>query len=333
MASLKLCVCDRTRERLIGTKLDLVDTVHVPFATLVKSLSDVPDSGLWLSPFRGIPKGPRLSRFDVIYLDDEARVLDSIESFTVEEFEPLRKQAASALILPAHTLRLVNVQKGDQLRVCRAGKVMAGEEALLDGEAPRTSEEVCIRDTMPRDAILRDGRLEGPRRDRTSDELATDTRTEKRSLKEKFLRWLFFDPEDSDRRRGSRLPAPSLVAYYWTGGAPKAYKLGNVSRSGLYVFTEERWLPGTRIVMTLQKESGELSESTESEEITRVESEVVRWGEDGVAFQFVESGFVDLNTGEIVEGRKFDREAFEQFLHRVTKPNSHAKSAEVLRMG
>ena len=144
-------------------------------------------------------------------------------------------------------------------------------------------------------------------------ELLSDGVDEKPSLKVRFLRWLFPEAASIDRRRGERLPVPGLVAYYWTGGAPQAYQLGNVSRSGLYLLTEERWLPGTRIVMTLQKEKREAN----SEDISRVESKVIRWGEDGVGCEFVESGYVDLNTGEIIEDQKFDRAAFEQFLHRA----------------
>jgi hypothetical protein len=93
---------------------------------------------------------------------------------------------------------------------------------------------------------------------------------EKPSLKVRFLHWLFPLPAASDRRRGERLPALGLVAYYWTGGAPQPYQLGDVSQSGLYLLTEERWLPGTRIVMTLQRERG--SDET-SDDIHRVESE------------------------------------------------------------
>lgn len=144
---------------------------------------------------------------------------------------------------------------------------------------------------------------------------------EKPSIKLRLLRWLFQVPASADRRREERLPAPGLVAYYWTGGAPKAYQLGNVSQNGLYLLTEERWLSGTRIVMTLQKRSGG---EAGSGEISRVESEVVRWGDDGVGCEFVQSGFVDLNTGEVVEHRKFDQKAFAEFLQsslRTDSPN------------
>ena len=45
MASQKLCACNRTYETLIGVRLDLVDTVHVPFTVLVKTFINVPESG------------------------------------------------------------------------------------------------------------------------------------------------------------------------------------------------------------------------------------------------------------------------------------------------
>ncbi|MGA8086613.1 MAG: hypothetical protein WCA10_04855 [Terracidiphilus sp.] len=134
------------------------------------------------------------------------------------------------------------------------------------------------------------------------------------SLKIRFLRWLFPEPASSDRRRGERLADPGLVVYYWTGGSPNSYPLGNVSSSGLYLVTDERWLPGTRIVMTLQRND---LRAGKADDVCRVESKVVRWGEDGVGCEFVESGFFDLNNGEIIEGQKFDRTAFEQFLLRV----------------
>ena len=46
-----------------------------------------------------------------------------------------------------------------------------------------------------------------------------------------------------------------LAAYYWTGAAPAAHNIKDISSSGLYVVTEERWYPGTLVMMTLQKTS------------------------------------------------------------------------------
>ncbi len=310
MGTQKLCACDRTRQSAIGVEIEFVDTVDQPFAAIVKDLSDVSKDGLWLNPFRGIPPGSRLSRFDVIYLDENCRVLEYAENFTEAEFAPLAIVPASALILPAHTLASTHIQRGDRFRICRDNQAIAGFDNTLplsdpddasqcakNSESPATHAQVINREEL---AMKPEG-------------ASSDVVDEKPSLKVRFLRWLFPEPASIDRRRGERLPVPGLVAYYWTGGAPRAYQLGNVSGSGLYLLTEERWLPGTRIVMTLQKENHEPN----SVNFSRVESKVIRWGEDGVGCEFVESGHVNLNTGEIVENQKFDRAAFEQFLHRA----------------
>ena len=81
MGTQKLCACDRARQILISEDIDFVDTVKQPFTAIVKDLSEVTHDGLWLSPFRGIPRGPRLSRFDVVYLDENCRVLEYRENF------------------------------------------------------------------------------------------------------------------------------------------------------------------------------------------------------------------------------------------------------------
>ena len=72
----------------------------------------------------------------------------------------------------------------------------------------------------------------------------------------KFLRWLF--PE-VNQRRAKRYPTSNLVAYYWTGGAPFSYQVGDISATGVFLLTKERWAPGTLIQMTLQPQNGKVS--------------------------------------------------------------------------
>jgi hypothetical protein len=43
-----------------------------------------------------------------------------------------------------------------------------------------------------------------------------------------------------DPRRVSREPAPGLAAHFWTGAAPEAHRVRDVSSSGLYLVTDER---------------------------------------------------------------------------------------------
>jgi hypothetical protein len=100
----------------------------------------------------------------------------------------------------------------------------------------------------------------------------------------KLGRWLFSDP--ADPRRTNRQPVPGLVAHFFTGGAPHAHEVRDVSATGLYVVTTERWYPGTVIRMTITKPDLGLSPSERS--IT-VHARSVRWGNDGVGLEFVVS--------------------------------------------
>jgi hypothetical protein len=109
-------------------------------------------------------------------------------------------------------------------------------------------------------------------------------------LKVRLLRWLFPDLvikeaiEPQDRRRADRQSLPGLIAYYFTGGSPEAHKIANISVLGFYLQTDERWMPGTVVRMTLQR-LGSTGEDP-SDTIT-VNSRIVRWGADGEGFEFI----------------------------------------------
>lgn len=132
----------------------------------------------------------------------------------------------------------------------------------------------------------------------------------------RFLRWLF--PE-VNQRRAKRFPTPGLVAYYWTGGAPYSYQVGDISATGLFLLTRERWAPGTLIQMTLQKQDGKIHHSDSS---ICVLSEVVRWGENGAGFNFVLSDYEDVLTYGIMPGEAIDRKSVERFLQKIGVPQS-----------
>ncbi|MGB6690348.1 MAG: PilZ domain-containing protein, partial [Terracidiphilus sp.] len=93
---------------------------------------------------------------------------------------------------------------------------------------------------------------------------------------------------------------------YWTGAAPQAHNIRDISSTGLYVVTEERWYPGTLVLMTLQRtDDGE----EVSERSIAVMSRAVRWGEDGVGLQFILPKAQDPRRGDGV-----DRKTLEKFL-------------------
>lgn len=119
-------------------------------------------------------------------------------------------------------------------------------------------------------------------------------------------RWWSPDP-----RKAPREPVPGLAAYYWTGGPPEAHQIKDISSTGLYVVTEERWYPGTLILMTLQNTDAgpEVAERT-----ICVHSRAVRWGKDGVGLQFV------LQSEQVANGlAAADKRALDRFLKRLRK--------------
>jgi hypothetical protein len=131
----------------------------------------------------------------------------------------------------------------------------------------------------------------------------------------RFLRWLF--PE-VNQRRAKRYPTPNLVAYYWTGGAPFSYQVGDISATGLFLLTKERWAPGTLIQMTLQPQTGKVSDANS----ICVLSEVVRWGENGSGFNFILKDYENVMNYGLQPSEAMDRKTVERFLQKVGVPYS-----------
>jgi hypothetical protein len=82
------------------------------------------------------------------------------------------------------------------------------------------------------------------------------------------------------------MKSPLLVAYYWDGDAPMSHQIQNISSTGFYLSTKERWLPGTMVTMTLQRTDIALGHSG-TEPYIAVLSKVVRMDKDGVGFAFI----------------------------------------------
>jgi PilZ domain len=86
------------------------------------------------------------------------------------------------------------------------------------------------------------------------------------------------------QRRAQRHLEPRLVAFYWDGAVPTPRYIRDVSNTGFYLVTDQRWYPGTLITMTLQRT--EKSDDGSKSSIA-VRAKVIRAGDDGVAVAFV----------------------------------------------
>lgn len=114
----------------------------------------------------------------------------------------------------------------------------------------------------------------------------------------------------SDRRRAHRRYIPGMVAHYFTGGAPKPYDVADISLTGFYLLTEDRWTPDTMIRMTLQKPA---SRGGPRRSIT-VLSRIVRRGSDGVGAEFVMRESLDPQSRDVMPSEATDRFALARFL-------------------
>lgn len=101
--------------------------------------------------------------------------------------------------------------------------------------------------------------------------------------------WLTGPPSRPAESRGApRIFEPDLVVYYWDGAVPAGHQLRDVSPTGAYLYTPERWYPGTIIRLLLQKDEPRVTGARAGGPASAsIPARVVRHGSDGVAVEFL----------------------------------------------
>ncbi len=321
MEAQKYCVYNQTRESFISFGVTIVNTILEPVKPLIQKLSIEANRGLWLTPYRGIPMAQGLHLVDLVYLDEDFRVLHKVESFSMVFNERLKLQAASALILPAHSIYSSQTEAADQLMICGAEQMehrLGHLSSQIAGVpiTPRTDFLTKVPPSIAGSASHLSGD-HGRQMQRAAQQLKDKEEAEseagkKDSFMPRFLRWLAIDP-----RKARRYPLPGLVAYYWTVGTPKARSIGDISATGLYLFTDEPWLPGSMIPMTLQRAG---TPGQAPEDWVAVLTQVVRSDTNGRGLAFVFSRFVNVYSGEIPPESVADKKVLERFLRQLKLP-------------
>jgi uncharacterized membrane protein (UPF0127 family) len=116
----KFCVYNQTRECFLSLEVTAADTILSRLRGLIGRLRLRSDEGLWVVPSSGIHTMGVLFPLDLIYLDEDYRVIHIVEYFRTFRIAPLRTQAASVLELPTHTIYSSQTQPGDQFVICVA---------------------------------------------------------------------------------------------------------------------------------------------------------------------------------------------------------------------
>ena len=98
-------------------------------------------------------------------------------------------------------------------------------------------------------------------------------------------------PASHQPQRAERRSSPALAAYHWNGSILHLNPVRDISSTGAYLLTQERWEPGEMITLTLQR-SGPLERTREN--FIAVQARAVRWDDQGVAVSFVLPPGADL---------------------------------------
>lgn len=90
-------------------------------------------------------------------------------------------------------------------------------------------------------------------------------------------------------RRAARLAEPRVVAYFWDGAAPAGCQLRDVSMTGAYLYTSERWYSGTIIRLLLQENGTPAADCgcSGTRQSISIPARVVRHGPDGLGLEFL----------------------------------------------
>ncbi len=486
MATRKHSVYNESRESFLSSGVSVIDTTLEPLKVLrvmIEGLVLNSETGLWLTPLNGIPKVPRLSPFDLIYLDADNKVVHGAELLPGVDFPGFSGKASSALVLPFKTMSSSKTRPGDQLLLdaleeveekaepvsdaatqapvtlsvespaeepevvpevappptddhaapAEAGRQWTDEELEVESEEqddeavitealrwaqevehppepPRVSAEATpitylrppsqekttadevveaspileappivepsSRDDAPGPKLAESGpkqafaetvekepkpaptpartpakpsfpgivdvrprppaplrklptvapgamkvpppatqppakipvapfrQVDDPRLQQPAVPWTPETKEgktagpalDKEPLLTRGLRWLFPDMvPPADRRRSVRRPVQELVAYDSTNGNLKAHEIWDISATGIYLVTSERWSPGSLVTLTLQRR-GPLEESTERRVLMKAVA--VRWGDEGVGLRFVLPNGMNLHLWE-----------------------------------
>jgi hypothetical protein len=339
----KHCAYNQTRERFIGAD---VDTTDFSIASLNARLPVFPPNsgaGLWLIQCRSISPISVRVPVDLVYLDRHCAILDIVESFPISTVSAASPPADSILVLPSGTIRSTETQPGDQLILCPADEM---QQRLNDIQQPVPRSVDPAIDAGPEQtaAPIKDGPVRGgsgrllqwedrsrpkspaemiPAVDPAHEEISNDpapsfTESQETVAAEPAQKsvkparsWLqrLLSPDPPQPRKAQRESLPGLSAYFFTGGAPVAHGIRDISLSGMYVFTTERWYPGTVVRMTLT----DRLEPTLERSIT-VNATVVRSGDDGVGLKFVLLNGDDGRRGQTGGVNKLQ---IDQFLQRL----------------
>lgn len=304
------CVYNQTRERFVATVVESVDPLTGSPESRLRTLGQESVEALWITPFwEPTPTSVRFP-LDLIFLNNDCIVLDTVESFPLAGIAASSRRAASVLAVPPETVANAGIRTGDQLMISSPEEMKRHLLRLKDAKAnkqddalpfpgqfavPSSKEQtVGVVEESVEGAILPDPVMptevapaeiaapEVPGTEKPAPSPQVETPWKKKPESRNWLTRLLLGDHPVDPRKTQRESLPGLIAYFFTGGTPVGHEVLDISLTGLYIVTSERWYPGTVVQVTLT----DRHQPTVERSLT-VHAKAVRWGSDGVGLEFV----------------------------------------------
>jgi hypothetical protein len=246
------CVYNQTNECFLSLGATLGDR---PFARLKQRFNigrRRAHEGSWFKPYEPLRALTLFATHDLLYLDADHRVLHSIEGFPALRIVPPHQDAVSLLALPVHTISSSQTKCGNRLLICVPAEMERKLRKLFE---PNQNAGRALTSIQPDLAQLKHAPKQA-----AADPAHTVT-----------------VPVYRNAQTPATSPAPCA-----DGGDISMHAIRDLSATGLYLVTRDRWPIGAEINMNLQP--GGLTDSNGSPIVVRMR--VTDWGTDGVALEF-----------------------------------------------
>ena len=131
----RYCVFNKTRESFLSLSVTAADTHFARLRGLAGRIRLKNDEGIWVVPSQGVHTIGVLFSVDLIYLDENCRVIHTVESMGSFRIGPIKPSSRSVLELPTRTIYSSQTQVGDELLICSPEEL---EEHLKSTQAKVT---------------------------------------------------------------------------------------------------------------------------------------------------------------------------------------------------
>lgn len=273
------CAYNKTREAFLSLGVFIADEVNGAFRVPLPPRGLKSNECIWISGIEKMRDVRCNDPCDRIYLDADLCVVGFMEGSAGPLADEMPELCSSVLLLPVHTIFASQTQPGDQVLIGTIEEIGAIlEEINSTAAVPPTGGEKAGQQAM-----------QGP------------------------VKWLTSIFAARDRRRAARHSSLPLMAFYWDGGIPVPHPVPDISRTGLFIKTADRWHPRTLLRVTLQKKG---RDAAQPEQTITLQCRVVRADADGVGMAYMLAERAEIE-GMLDVGRLASRKELNKFFDQL----------------